>query len=307
MPTLSIIVPVYKVEPYLHRCVDSILAQTFTDFELILVDDGSPDRCGEILDSFAKNKNVIVIHQDNAGLSAARNTGLIEARGEYVMFVDSDDYLLPDAVQILMDCARKYNADIVEGGHQTFNNKGVCNKYCHEFEVASGGAKMFGYPWGKVYRTELFNSVCFPKGYWYEDTIMHAIVYPQASTTVCLPDVVYGYFVNQQGITAQTKMNVKCIDTLYVVDLILDYYAKTGNKLPVQLRCGLMGQLGTFLFFRTRKLDTKTQMAVFALAAEMLEKYHIPPCESAGFYENEVYLALKNRQYKRWKWASILV
>lgn len=304
---LSIVVPFYKTEQYAERCIDSILGQKCNySTEVILVDDGSPDRCGEILDSYAKNKNVIVIHQDNSGLSAARNTGLAEARGEYVMFVDSDDYLLPDAVQVLMDCARKYNADIVEGSHQTFTNRGVRKKYLHEFEIANGGVKMFGYAWGKVYRTQLFDSVCFPEGYWYEDTIMHAIIYPKVCTTVCIPDVVYGYFINQQGISMQTKSNIKCIDSLYIINLILDYYAKTGKELPAQLRRGLMGQLGILLFFRTEKLTCELQTAVFALAADMMERYNIQPPASANYYENEIYLALKNRQYKRWKWASIL-
>lgn len=96
MPTLSIIVPVYKVEPYLHRCVDSILAQTFTDFELILVDDGSPDNCGAICDEYAaKDSRILVIHKENGGLSDARNAGLDIAKGEYIGFVDSDDYISP--------------------------------------------------------------------------------------------------------------------------------------------------------------------------------------------------------------------
>lgn len=94
MPQISVIVPVYKVEPYIHRCVDSILAQTFTDFELILVDDGSPDACGAICDEYAaQDARVRVIHQANGGLSAARNAGLEVAEGKYVMFCDSDDYV----------------------------------------------------------------------------------------------------------------------------------------------------------------------------------------------------------------------
>ena len=93
MPEISIIVPVYKVEPYIHRCIDSILAQTFTDFELILVDDGSPDNCGTICDEYAaKDDRIIVIHKENGGVSSARNTGLDIASGRYIMFCDSDDW-----------------------------------------------------------------------------------------------------------------------------------------------------------------------------------------------------------------------
>ena len=94
VPVFSVIVPVYNVEPYLKRCLDSILCQTFSDFELILVDDGSTDRSGEICDAYAEqNERIRVIHQENKGLSAARNTGLDHAQGTFVYFVDSDDYL----------------------------------------------------------------------------------------------------------------------------------------------------------------------------------------------------------------------
>ena len=97
---ISVIVPVYKVEKYIHRCIDSILAQTFTDFELILVDDGSPDCCGSICDEYAKkDSRVTVIHKKNGGLSDARNAGLDFAMGDYILFVDSDDYIDADLLE----------------------------------------------------------------------------------------------------------------------------------------------------------------------------------------------------------------
>lgn len=106
MPELSIIVPVYNVEEYLFKCIDSILAQTFTDFELILIDDGSPDRCGEICDEYAaKDQRIIVIHQQNAGVSAARNAGLDIAQGAYIGFVDSDDVIDASMYQALITAA----------------------------------------------------------------------------------------------------------------------------------------------------------------------------------------------------------
>lgn len=114
MPELSIIVPVYKVEAYLSECIDSILAQTFKDFELILIDDGSPDRCGEICDEYAaKDSRIVVIHQKNQGVSAARNTGLNLARGNYVGFVDSDDWIEPDMYHTLIAAAIDRNASLV--------------------------------------------------------------------------------------------------------------------------------------------------------------------------------------------------
>jgi len=114
MPKLSIIVPVYKVEPYLPKCIDSILAQTFTDFELILIDDGSPDGCPRICDEYAaKDERIVVIHQENAGVSAARNAGLDAANGEYIGFVDSDDWIEPEMYEVMVASAIENDSDLV--------------------------------------------------------------------------------------------------------------------------------------------------------------------------------------------------
>lgn len=114
-PRISCIIPIYNVEKYLHRCIDSILAQTFTDFELILVDDGSPDNCGKICDEYAeKNSRVRVIHQTNNGVSAARNAGLDVAHGEYVCFVDGDDYIALETFEFFMNETEIKDIDMFE-------------------------------------------------------------------------------------------------------------------------------------------------------------------------------------------------
>ena len=113
MPLVSVIVPVYKVESYLHRCVDCILAQTYANLEIILVDDGSPDNCGKICDEYAqKDKCIKVIHKKNGGLSDARNAGLDIAMGEYITFVDSDDWIHFQYVEILLNNLTKADVDI---------------------------------------------------------------------------------------------------------------------------------------------------------------------------------------------------
>ena len=111
---ISIIVPVYKVEPYLNKCVDSIINQTYKNIEIILVDDGSPDNCGKICDDYTKKDSRIkVIHKKNGGLSDARNYGIEASIGDYIMFVDSDDYISANMCEILLKTAKKYNADII--------------------------------------------------------------------------------------------------------------------------------------------------------------------------------------------------
>lgn len=148
MPKISIIVPVFNVEEYLPRCIDSILAQTFTDFELILVDDGSPDDCGAICDEYAKKDNrIIVIHKENGGVSAARNDGLSIAKGEYVMFCDSDDYVSE------FWCEKMYNAVLKNG-----INFAVCGYISCEQDGTP-----FGYPilYKKEEKITITSKKCF--------------------------------------------------------------------------------------------------------------------------------------------------
>ena len=140
MTRISVIVPVYNVEKYLSRCVDSILNQTFTDFECILVDDGSPDNCGKICDEYAKkDKRVKVIHKQNGGLSDARNTGLDIAGGEYIYFLDSDDYVEYNLLEKLNDTICVCNAEMIvfgykveNGGFHSVLHSQLCSMFFHK-------------------------------------------------------------------------------------------------------------------------------------------------------------------------------
>ena len=117
MPKISVIVPVYKVEKYIHKCVDSILNQTFSDIEVILVDDGTPDRCGEICDAYGEqDSRVKVIHKENGGLSDARNAGMPHASGEYIIFIDSDDYIESDMLEYMYTRLTEAGADMATCG-----------------------------------------------------------------------------------------------------------------------------------------------------------------------------------------------
>lgn len=163
--TLSIIVPVYKVEKYLRQCVDSVLMQTYQDWELILIDDGSPDRCGEICDEYAKKDTRIkVIHKSNEGVSAARNDGLDKASGEYITFIDSDDALatedtLSDNIHLLQQMP---DVDILQ-----FPIYGEKAKYEHgqilatpqEILQSLNSFVFTGYLWGKIYKANLFKEI----------------------------------------------------------------------------------------------------------------------------------------------------
>ena len=122
-PKISIVVPIYNVEKYLRECLDSILAQTLQDIEIIAIDDGSPDQCGNIIDEYAKkDKRIIAIHQKNSGYSISVNKGIALAKGEYIGIIESDDWIEPDMYKTLYENAKKYDTDITKGGFWKYNS-----------------------------------------------------------------------------------------------------------------------------------------------------------------------------------------
>lgn len=184
MPKLSIIVPVYKVEPYIHKCVDSILNQTFTDFELILVDDGSPDNCGKICDEYAEKDNrVRAIHKENGGVSDARNVGIDKAMGAIVGFVDSDDYLDPNMYYDMLKFMDDNRLDIVCS--DTYIVRGDRKKYHPRYAqniiyetgkaiIENLNGNLDNAVWNKIYKKSVFSNDRFPLGRRYEDV---AVIY----------------------------------------------------------------------------------------------------------------------------------
>ena len=169
---ISIIVPIYNVEQYLEKCINSILNQTYTNLEIILVDDGSPDNSGKICDEYAKKDNRIkVIHKENGGISSARNTGLKVARGAYVGFIDSDDYIEKDMYEILYKNVKKENADIsICSNYDIYKNKIIGTKKQGIYTVMTPEETIikmnsfgyFGFPvWNKLYKKELFYDLRF--------------------------------------------------------------------------------------------------------------------------------------------------
>ena len=181
---VSIIVPIYNVEQYISKCIESILAQTYRDFELILVDDGSTDMCGKICDEYAKqDSRVHVIHQENKGVSAARNAGISLAKGEYIMFVDSDDFITENMLEKMHDCIAESGSDIAICGINNFldgaetEDKSQMNDIstktisgrdaCLSIYRMDGRVPVMA--WGKLYKSELFTDIRYPVGRIQED------------------------------------------------------------------------------------------------------------------------------------------
>ncbi len=197
---ISIIVPVYKVEPYLSCCIESIINQTCKDIEIVLVDDGSPDKCGRICDKYAReDERIRVFHTDNHGLSAARNVGIKEARGEFVGFVDSDDWIEPDMYEVLLAKAIEFDADVCECnfwfGTSTKNYSNIEDAIYRNKESLEAlfNNKICHVAWNKIYKRKLFDSVSFPEGRNIEDiSIMHLLI-DQTKTVVVMSDKKYHY------------------------------------------------------------------------------------------------------------------
>lgn len=234
MPLFSIIIPVYNVEKYINKCVDSVLSQTFTDFELILVDDGSPDNCPAICDEYAKkDPRVKVIHKENGGLINARKSGLKIASGEYIGFVDGDDWIEPDTYKNFADMIKKHSPDMVlsdfyyDNGaelsnsnqlfEQEFYDKTALKEKLYPKMLFSGQYYKFGVNpccWSKVYKKELIEKNLFQVDGRIKMGEDAAFTYPcllDAESVATIKKPGYHYMSNEQSMTNSYDKNLKSI------------------------------------------------------------------------------------------------
>lgn len=238
MAKISVIVPVYNVEPYLNRCVDSILTQSFTDFELILVDDGSPDNCPAICDEYAKkDERVHVIHQENGGLSSARNAGIdwafANSDSEWLTFIDSDDWVHTDYLKQLFETAMQAKVDI-----------GICNFVrSKEPMELNNDLKWTAYSpedffvkmqvlstiaCAKLYKKELFIDLRFPLGRYHEDEfITHRALF-NVEKIAFLDEPLYFYFINESSITSSRWNEKRFKDASDAYTIEYDYLLSRG-------------------------------------------------------------------------------
>ncbi len=213
MPTISVIVPVYNVEKYIHRCIDSILGQTFTDFELILVDDGSPDSCGTICDEYAtKDSRVVVIHQKNGGLSAARNAGIdwsfANSDSQWLAFVDSDDWVHPEYLELLLDAVIMHNTLVSMCFFQETKLPEI--QYISSYSVTSvkkDTEELYAEHYGpsvaafcKLYSKELFKEIRYPVGKMLEDLYTTYKVIFRFDTIAVVEAELYYYYQSPNSI-----------------------------------------------------------------------------------------------------------
>ena len=237
-PLISVIVPVYNVEQYLRRCVDSILAQTYSHLEVILVDDGSPDRCGEICDEYAQaDSRVHVIHRKNGGLSAARNSGLDYCHGEYVGFVDSDDYILPDMYEQLLDDVTRHHTrlafchtDVIRKGKSDGKHYGSSSEVKPKEYVMERALKESIW-WSadtKLYHRSLFDQLRYPEGKTNEDLPVTIRIFDLCDHIVINYNKLYCYCIRENSITT-SRLNPRKFD---IIDNASDVISYLQDKHP---------------------------------------------------------------------------
>ncbi|WP_250532293.1 glycosyltransferase family 2 protein [Caballeronia sp. ATUFL_F1_KS39] len=230
-PKISVLLPVYKVEPYIEECLDSLLSQTSTDFEIIAVDDSSPDRSGEMTSRILEKQNRIswklIKNLKNKGLAETRKIAAMAARGEYVLCVDSDDHIHHDTIRRVIQEADKHNADVVVFAAENLTPDGKVN-----YRIETGDAVISGmqavekildlslqaYCCNKLVRRSIFLAVEHPTGLIYEDIVVSVQTLGKSKIVRLMPDTLYAYMYREAGIS--TRFNPKMVDLFAIVDRV---------------------------------------------------------------------------------------
>lgn len=310
---VTIIVPVYNVEDYLRECVNSILSQTYKNIEVILIDDGSTDSSGNICEEY-KSSKVIVIHKENEGLSAARNCGLELATGDYISFVDSDDYLMPDMISELLKCAIINNVPIVccdyeKDGDIRNSNMAEIDIPCMILKRTNAIGHLFDqkgykcYAWNKLYKADLFKKTRYPIGRYFEDIETSYKLFCQCERIAYIKRKLYFYRVRKESITHE-KFSAKSYDLLIAIDHVLKecyafdyiayqmlvpgyivYYLSFINlayrskvavdENEIKLRYFINGKIGKILGAKNITLISKIQIILFYRAPKIYKILYI--------------------------------
>lgn len=301
---LQIVVPAYNVASYIEECVNSILSQkTVFSFKVIIVNDGSTDNTRNILKKYEGHQNVEIVDQENGGLSKARNTGIHQIDARYVMFVDSDDIVCAGAIDILMKQAQIADADIVEGSFARFDRSGTLSMNLQIDSENNRGVS--GFAWGKIYKSELFKHICFPEGYWYEDTFIYPIILPMAKKIATVSALVYKWRRNESSITAISKGNIKCIDSLWVTKRFLLDKCLLEQPIDVDTLDFFLWQVRVNFGRIATLCSTSINETVFIATCTLFDVYGFAQLKPSRFFE--IYKSLLEGNYSLYYWACSLL
>lgn len=277
---VQIIVPVYNVEKYLKHCLDSIISQkTDASFLITVINDGSTDNSAKILNRYQDHPQIEIIHQDNKGFSGARNTGLDNLKGRYIMFVDSDDSLTENAIQSLYVNTKNEDLDIIVGAYNSVDNQ---EKKLSTVHFKKDSIK--GFAWGKLYKASLFKTIQFPVKYWFEDTVISLIILYLTDKISIINQPVYNYRFNPSGITRKSLHQPKILDTVYVTQRLLQDFKRLKISATESFYERLLRQIRI------------NQIRLWTLRNPEIEKFNF--MLSCNIMENFTQFTTNNKKYK---------
>ncbi|MBQ8782456.1 MAG: glycosyltransferase family 2 protein [Clostridia bacterium] len=287
---LQIIVPTYNCEKYIKECLDSIINQeTNYSYKVVVINDGSTDNTAEILKDYAVYDFVEIINQENQGLSGSRNSGLKNIDAKYIMFIDADDVIPANSIDILLKLTKENNCKIISGSYYTFQDKKELSKK-HIFCDYCGTVKtnISGFACMKVFKNELFQNLKFPLGYLFEDTMIKYLLISRCSNICLTSQIIYGYRQHAKSITSSSNLKPKRVDCYWVTEQML----KDAFELEIEDKQYLyeitLKQIWSN-FGRTQNTPKNIKKSIFILSCNLLEQY---------FYNFETNsLALKPLQF----------
>ena len=282
MDKISVIVPVYKVKDCMDRCIASIIEQTYSNLEIILVDDGSPDECGQLCEAWSeKDSRIEVIHKKNGGLSDARNAGLSVATGDYISFIDSDDYIDNRFYEILLDALNSTNADIAEcDRNDIYNNDIVVTNSADEISIEEYSPKdamgllienriLYQTVWNKLYKKSVIADLVFEKGKIHEDEFFTWQVFARCEKIAKVKAALYNYVHRENSIMEQ-KISAANLDCLEARLIRHEYII---NNIPEFTAISKMSMLPLCIYLMQRCLKTKDK-AMIQSFGDNLQKYY---------------------------------
>lgn len=309
---VTVVVPVYNVESYLSKCIDSIIAQTYKNLEIILVDDGSTDGCSEICEEYAKkDKRITVYHKENGGLSDARNYGIDRATGKWITFIDSDDYVDDTYVEYLYNLLNKYRTRVSTclfrlvsksgSKERKFDVKDKCVNQKSYLEKMLYNSSLFS-ACGKMYDRELFEDIRYPKGFFYEDAGTTYKLILKCDQVACGYEPKYNYVM--RGSSILHTCNDKVFNLLYLIDemvkIILERYPDLEDA---ALRCQVYARFSTLNKMLKTDLykEDKKKIINFILdrKSELLKNKNLPK-------RDKIALKLLSINYNVYKWSWLI-
>lgn len=287
---ISVIIPCYNVENYINECVDSVLNQKGNlKIEVICVNDGSTDNTLKLLKEYGDK--IKVIDKPNGGAAAARNTALDEAKGKYIFFLDSDDYITPECLEECYKTLVNKNMDVVSVGYCMLRNNNLLpcigNGFCC----------------GRLFKREIFNKYRFPINNVFEDSVRPFIINPIVKNECHINSLHYIYRANENGITGNIKKSVKGIGHLWVVECLAEINRENNLSNKEDLYKLVLSHFGSLFYERTKNFDKDMRQSIFLVACEILQKYYVKNVKKLSFAQIQIEKYLTNQNFAKWELA----